>query len=146
MLFQVLPLNWANFQPLLGLAIPLEVHFHFLMLKYQSHLIFFQVPQASRHDHRPSCGSLNAHPGSPLLLRHEHQVHPRHRLLQPLCRSLLPTSEELHDKDCGRRYIHRRGVNKSKLKKAKKVGQLEGSFCDEKAGHSKRRGHIMVVC
>ena len=135
MLFQVLPLDWANFQPLLGLAIPLEVHFHFLMfnqISVASH--FFQVPQASRHDHRPPCGSLNAHPGSSLLLRHEHQVHPRHRLLQSLRRALLPTSEELHDKDCGRRYIIR-GVNKSRLERLRAiteiVGDLQGSFCGE---------------
>ena len=122
------------FSLFLVLPFLLRSTFTFLNVQISSHLIFFQVPQASRHDHRPPCGSLNAHPGSSLLLRHEHQVHPRHRLLQPLRRALLSTSEELHDKDCGRRYIIR-GVNKSRLERLRAiteiVGDLQESFCGE---------------
>ena len=43
-------------------------------------------------------------PSSPLLLRHQHQVHPRDHLLQPLRCSLLSASQELHDQNSGRRW------------------------------------------
>ena len=124
-----------------------------LPIKYpQSHLTFFQVPQTSRHDHRPPCGSLNADPGSPLLLRHEHQVHPRHRLLQPLCRPLLTTSQELHDKDCWRRCISGEWTKLERLKAITEIvgecGVTSGEFLWwNKTGHrkSKIRAHTLVV-
>ena len=43
-------------------------------------------------------------PSSPLLLRHQHQVHPRDHLLQPLRCSLLSASQELHDQNSRRRW------------------------------------------
>ena len=63
-----------------------------LCIPYYVFYITPKVSKTARHDDRPARGLFNVDPSSPLLLRHEHQVHPGHRFLQPPCSSLVATS------------------------------------------------------
>ena len=80
------------FSLFLVLPLLLRSAFTFCCILYNVFYITPKVSKTARHDDRPARGLLNVDPSSPLLLRHEHQVHPGHRFLQPPCSSLVSTS------------------------------------------------------